>query len=178
MQGTVITYRVRVLYWSMVKQFLAEKTSKGKLNSFTTTTTIVIIIVIVIVVVMTVVAVSIFIIIIVINYHCVLFAGDTVCLTILTSFQNDRALRLSPFTALCGSKGGAMVTALASHLCGPGSTLGVLLVLIFAPGSFFSGAPVFSLPSKTNTSKFLKTPECFVGEQITNYNITLVYNTK
>ena len=113
MQGTVIAYRVRVLFWSMDKTiFRGKKTSKGKLNSFTTTTPIVIII---IVVVMTVVAISIFIIIIVINYHCVLFAGDTVCLTILTSFQNDRALRLSPFTALCGSKGGAMVTALASH---------------------------------------------------------------
>ena len=147
------------------------------MNSFTTTTPIVIIMIIIIVV-MTVVAVSIFIIIIVINYHCVLFAGDTVCLTILTSFQNDRALRLSPITALCGSKGGAMVTALASHQCGPGSTLGVLLVLFFAPGSFCSDAPVSSLPSKTNTCKFLKTPECFVGEQITKYNFTLVYNTK
>ena len=101
----------------------------------------------------------------------------TVCLTILTSFQNDRALRLSPITALCGSKGGAMVTALASHQCGPGSNLGVLLVLFFAPGSFCSDAPVSSLPSKTNTCKFLKTPECFVGEQITKYNFTLVYNT-
>ena len=88
MQGTVIAYRVRVLFWSMDKTFFSgKKTSKGKLNSFTTTTPIVIIIIIIIVVVMTVVAVSIFIIIIVINYHCVLFAGDTVCLTLLTSFQ-------------------------------------------------------------------------------------------
>ena len=96
MQGTVIAYRVRVLFWSMDKTiFRGKKTSKGKLNSFTT-----IVIIIIIIDVMTVVAVSIFIIIIVINYHCVLFAGDTVCLTILTSFQNDRALRLSPFTPL------------------------------------------------------------------------------
>ena len=116
MQGTVIAYRVRVLFWSMDKTiFRGKKTSKGKLNSFTTTTTTTIVIIIIIIVVITVVAAGIFIIIIVINYHCVLFAGDTVCLTILTSFQNDRALRLSPFTALCGSKGGAMVTALASH---------------------------------------------------------------
>ena len=84
MQGTVIAYRVRVLFWSMDKTiFRGKKTSKGKLNSFTT----IVIIIIIIIVVITVVAAGIFIIIIVINYHCVLFAGDTVCLTLLTSFQ-------------------------------------------------------------------------------------------
>ena len=58
-----------------------------------------------------------------------------------------------------GSKGGAVVRALASHQCGPGSNPGVdaicglslLLVLSFAPRGFSPG----SLPSKTSISKFL-----------------------
>ena len=60
-----------------------------------------------------------------------------------------------------GSKGGAMVRALASHQCGRGSNPGVgaicglslLLVLSLAP-RFFSGYSGFPLSSKTNISKF------------------------
>ena len=53
-----------------------------------------------------------------------------------------------------GSKGGAVVRALASHQCGPGSNPGVeaicglslLLVLYLAPRSFSPGTPVFPYP--------------------------------
>jgi len=52
------------------------------------------------------------------------------------------------------SKGGAVVRALASHQCGPGSNPGVdaicglslLLVLSLAPRGFSSGTPVFPSP--------------------------------
>ena len=51
-------------------------------------------------------------------------------------------------------KGSAMVRALASHQCGPGSNPGVdaicgsslLLVLSLSPRSFFPGTPVFPSP--------------------------------
>ena len=61
------------------------------------------------------------------------------------------------------SKGGAVVRALASHQCGPGSNPGVnsilcglslLLVLSLAPRGFFFGYSGFPLSSKTNSSKF------------------------
>ena len=55
-----------------------------------------------------------------------------------------------------GSKGGAVVRALASHQCGPGSTHGVdaicglslLLVLSLAPRGFSPGTPVSPSPQK------------------------------
>ena len=55
-----------------------------------------------------------------------------------------------------GGKGGAVVRALASHQCGPGSNPGVdaicglslLLVLSFAPRGFSPGTPVFPSPQK------------------------------
>ena len=55
-----------------------------------------------------------------------------------------------------------MVSALASHQCGPGSNPGVnaicglslWLVLSLAPRGFSPGTPVFPLSSKTNISKF------------------------
>ena len=58
-----------------------------------------------------------------------------------------------------GSKGGAVVRALASHQCGPGSTPGVdaicgltlLFVLSLAPRGFFPGTPVFPSPQKPNS---------------------------
>ena len=61
-----------------------------------------------------------------------------------------------------GSKGGAVVRALASHQCGPGSNPGVnticglslLLVLSLAPRGFFFGYPGFPLSLNTNSSKF------------------------
>ena len=53
-----------------------------------------------------------------------------------------------------GSKGGAVVRALASHQCAPGSNPGVdaicglslLLVLSFSPRGFSPGTPVFLSP--------------------------------
>ena len=59
------------------------------------------------------------------------------------------------------SKGGAVVRALGSHQCGPGSNPGVeaisglnlLLVLSLAPSRFFSDHSGFPLSSKTNTFK-------------------------
>ena len=61
-----------------------------------------------------------------------------------------------------GSKGGAVVRALASHQRGPGSNPGVdaicglslLLVLSFAPRGFSPGTLVLPLSSKTNIFKF------------------------
>jgi len=55
-----------------------------------------------------------------------------------------------------GSKGGAVVRALASLQCGPGSNLGVdaicglslLLVLSLAPRGFSPGTPVFPSPQE------------------------------
>ena len=61
-----------------------------------------------------------------------------------------------------GSRDGAVVRALASHQCGPGSIpglgvicgLSLLLVLVLSSERFFSGYSGFPLSSKTNTSKF------------------------
>ena len=55
-----------------------------------------------------------------------------------------------------GARDGAVVRALASHQCGPGSNPGVdaicglslLLVLSFAPRGFSPGTPVFPSPQK------------------------------
>ena len=59
-----------------------------------------------------------------------------------------------------GSKGGAVMRALASHQCCPGSNpcvdaicgLSLLLVLSFAPRGFSPGTPVFSSPQKPTFS--------------------------
>ena len=56
-----------------------------------------------------------------------------------------------------GSRDGAVVRALASHQCGPGSIpglgvicgLSLLLVLVLAPRGFSPGTPVFPSPQKT-----------------------------
>ena len=61
-----------------------------------------------------------------------------------------------------GARDGAMVRALTSHQCGPGSNPGVdaicglslLLVLSSALRGFSPGAPVFPSPQKTNISEF------------------------
>ena len=66
-------------------------------------------------------------------------------------------LKLTPEeSARVESKGGAMLRALASHQCGPGSTPGVdaicglslLLVVSLAPRGFSPGTPVFPSPQK------------------------------
>ena len=80
-----------------------------------------------------------------------------------------------------GSKGGAVVRALASHQCGPGSNPGVdaicglslLLVLSFSPGGFSPGTPVFPSTQKptppnsesiwnarTRFNELIRTPKC------------------
>ena len=61
-----------------------------------------------------------------------------------------------------GSKGFAVIGALASQQCGLGSNPGVeatcgmslLLVLFLAPRGFSPCTPVFLSPHKTNNSKF------------------------
>ena len=63
---------------------------------------------------------------------------------------------------LTGAKDGAVVRALGSRQCGPGSNPGVdaicglslLLVLSFAPRGFSPGTPVFPSPQKPNFSNF------------------------
>ena len=68
---------------------------------------------------------------------------------------------IMPFQHTCtekleGSRGGAVVRALTSHQCGPGSNPGVdaicwlswLLVLSLAPRGFSPGTPVFPSPQK------------------------------
>ena len=88
--------------------------------------------------------------------------------------------------SIWGARDGAMVRALASHQCGPGSTPGVdaicglslLLLLSFAPRGFSPVTPVFpstqkpTLPnsnsiwnSRTRLNEFIWTPRCFVGKQ-------------
>ena len=78
--------------------------------------------------------------------------------------------------------------ALASHQCGPGSNPGVgaicglslFLDLLLQSDRFFSGYSGFPSPQKptlpnsnsicnvrTGFNEFLRTPKCFVGEQIT-----------
>ena len=97
-----------------------------------------------------------------------------------------------------GSEGGAVVRALASHQCGPGSTPGVdaicglslLLVLSLAPRGFSLGTPVFPSPqnptlpnsnsiwsARTRLNEFIWTPMCFVGKQAI-YNFFFFYNVK
>ena len=86
-----------------------------------------------------------------------------------------------------GSKDGAVVRALASHQCGPGSNPGVdakgglrlLLVLSLAPRGFSPGTPVFPSPQKpklpnsnsiwnarTSLNEFIRTPKCFGENKI------------
>ena len=95
-----------------------------------------------------------------------------------------------------GSKGGAVVRALVSHQCDPGSTpdvdsaifgLSLLLVLSLAPRGFSSGSPVFPSPQKltlpnshsiwnarTRFSEFIWTPMCLGGKQaIYNFCFTI-----
>ena len=90
-----------------------------------------------------------------------------------------------------GSKGDAVVRALASHQCGTGSNpsvdaicgLSLLLVLSLAPRGFSPGTPVFPSPQKptlqnsnsiwnarARLNEFIRTPKYFVGKQITIHN--------
>ena len=74
-------------------------------------------------------------------------------------FWRGKLIFFLSFTQCCialGSKGGAVVTALASHQCGPGAPLGgavicgwsLLLGLFLAPRGFSPGTPVFPSPQK------------------------------
>ena len=77
-----------------------------------------------------------------------------------TYHLHQRDLILESREKVLGSKGGAMVRALASHQCGPGSNprvdaicgLSLLLVLSLAPRSFSPGIPVFPSPQKPTFS--------------------------
>ena len=75
-----------------------------------------------------------------------------------------------------GARGGAVVRALASHQCGPGSNPGVdaicglslLLVLSLAPRGFSPGTPVFPSPQKptfpnTNSTRYQVEEEPLCG---------------
>ena len=89
-------------------------------------------------------------------------------------------------TAL-GSRDGAVVRALTSHQCGPGSIpgpvvicgLSLLLVFVLAPRGFSPGTLVFPSPQKPTfrnsnsiwsarilSNKVFRAPKCFVGKQI------------
>ena len=82
--------------------------------------------------------------------------------------------------------------ATKDHQCDPGSNPGVdskrsyslLLVLSFASRGFSPDTPVFPFPQKptlpnsnsilnaqTRLNEFIRTPKCFVGKQITIYNL-------
>ena len=90
-----------------------------------------------------------------------------------------------------GSRSGAVVRAIVTHQCDPGSNPGVhaicglslLLVLSLALRGFFPGTPVFPSPqnpkylnsnsiwnSQTRLSKFLRAPNCFVGKWVIIYD--------
>ena len=88
------------------------------------------------------------------------------------------------------SRGGAVVRALASHQCGPGSNPGVdamcglslLLVLSFAPRGFSPGTPVFPSPQKPTFSNSNSTrnqvdeePLCGCATLIVIYVIYVIY---
>ena len=85
-----------------------------------------------------------------------------------------------------GARDGAVVGALASHQCGPGSTPGVdaicglslLLVLSLTPRGFSPGTLVFSSPqiptlpnsnsiwnARTRLNEVIGTPKFFVGKK-------------
>ena len=73
-----------------------------------------------------------------------------------------------------GSTSGAVVRALASHQCGPGSNPGVdvtcglslLLVLFLAPRVFSPGSPVFFSPQKLTFSNSISTRNCKTTEPL------------
>ena len=73
--------------------------------------------------------------------------ADVVChkSNVKQLYQSQNSKTHALFRPYVGSKGGAVVRALASHQCGPGSNPGV---------RFFSGYSGFPLPLKTNTFKF------------------------
>ena len=98
-----------------------------------------------------------------------------------------------------GARDGAVVRALASHQCGPGSNPGVeaicglslLLVLSFAPRGFSPGTPVFLSPQKptlpnsnsiwnawTRLNEFIWTLRCFVGKKaISNFQFLMTFKS-
>ena len=84
-----------------------------------------------------------------------------------------------------GARDGAVVRALTSHQCGPGSTPGVdaicglslLLVLSLAPRGFSPVIPVFPSPQKPtlpNSNSIWNPRRHFVGKQAI-YNFTFFF---
>ena len=114
--------------------------------------------------------------------------SSAVCRTKLR-WETLNSLRLK--CNVTGSKGDAVVRALASHQCGPGSNpradaicgLSLLLVLSLAPRGFSPVTPFFPSPQKptlqnsnsiwnarARLNEFIRTPKYFVGKQITIHN--------
>ena len=93
-----------------------------------------------------------------------------------------------------GSRDGAVVRALASHQCGPGSIpgpgvicgLSLLLVLVFAPRGFSPGTPVFPSPQKPtfpNSNSIrnpratgLSVPDCCVSPSLNKVDLFIYLN--
>ena len=92
-----------------------------------------------------------------------------------------------------GSRDGAVVRALASHQCGPGSIpgpgvicgLSLLLVLVFAPRGFSPGTPVFPSPQKPtfpNSNSIrnpratgLSVPDCQVSPSLNKVDLFYLF---
>ena len=82
------------------------------------------------------------------------FVYDSLDYRKISSLQYCATILFLVFEEARESKDGAVVRALASHQCGPGSNTGVdaicglsvLLVLSFAPRGFSPGSPVFPSP--------------------------------
>ena len=105
--------------------------------------------------------------------------------------SNQAYLTMRNFCA--GSRDGAMVRALASHQCGPGSTpgpgdicgLSLLLVLVFAPRGFSPGTPVFPSPQKPtfpNSNSIrnpratgLSVPDCCVSPSLNKVDLFMFF---
>ena len=134
------------------------------------------------------------------NYHLVNFFAASINLHkishiwIIANSANARCRALWSdglqinYLMRCGSRDGAVVRALASHQCDPGSIpgpgvicgLSLLLVLFSAPRHFSPGTLVFPSPQKptfpnsnsiwnarTFLNEFLWTPWCSVAKHIT-----------
>ena len=103
-------------------------------------------------------------------------------LTLSKSFIQNHSFQNHSFNHLMGARDGAVVRALTSHQCGPGSTPGVdaicglslLLVLSLAPRGFSPVIPVFPSPQKPtlpNSNSIWNPRRRFVGKQAI-YNFT------
>ena len=80
----------------------------------------------------------------------------SICKSSFYHLRNISSIRKYPSSPQWSMTGGAVVRALGSHQCGPGSIpglgvicgLSLLLVLVLAPRCFSPGTPVFPSPQK------------------------------